>query len=111
MPTKRNRIMITPSDEVWALINELHGLTGTSKAGLISELLDQIAPVFQNTIQAVRYAKEGKVEEAQRIIGRFANEAVGQLAQAQLDLDDAVNDGRTVKGKRAKKGGFRGRTP
>lgn len=103
--------MITPSDEVLALVEELHEISGEPKAAIVSEMLDQVAPVFQNHIKALRYAKEGRVEEAQRIINRFASEALGQLSQAQLDLDTAVADHRTVKGKRAKKGGIRGRTP
>ena len=111
MPTTRNRIMITPSDEALALVNELNALTGTPKAAIVSELLDQVAPVIKSHIQAVRYASEGRVEEAQKIINRFAAETIGQLSQAQLELDTAVTDARTVKGKRAKKGGIRGRTP
>jgi hypothetical protein len=101
MPTQRKRMNITPSDEVWALINQVHALTGTPKASLVTELLDEIAPVFQNTIRALEMVNE-QPREAQRIVQNFANESMGRLAQANLDLDQAI-DARTVKGARAKR--------
>jgi hypothetical protein len=101
MPTLRKRINITPSDEVWALIDQVHALTGTPKAAIVSELLEEIAPVFQTTIQALSLVKE-QPREAQRLVQNFANESVASLVQAQLDLDVAI-DKRTVKGARAKR--------
>ena len=101
MAGKRKRLLITPSDEVWALIDEVHQLTGTPKAAIVSEMLDEIAPVFQNTIHALRIVQE-QPREAQRLIQNFANESLGKLAQASLDLDAAI-DGRTVKGKRSRR--------
>ena len=109
MATKRKRLQITLSDEVWALVEEIHGLTGDSKSAVISEMLDMVAPALQTQVGALRVLQENP-REAQRLVQNFANQAVGQLAQASLDLDAAL-DGRTVKGKRAKKGGPRGRTP
>lgn len=94
---KRKRLQVTLSDEVWALVEEVHALTGTPKAAVISEILDEIAPAFQNTINALRIVKE-QPREAQRLVQNFANEAIGKVAQAQLDLDSAI-DARTVKGK------------
>ena len=101
MATKRKRLNVTLSDEVWALVNEVHALTGTPKSAVISEILDEIAPVFQNTINALRIVQD-QPREAQRLIQNFANESVGKLAQAQLNLDAAI-DARTVKGKRARR--------
>lgn len=101
MPTKRKRVNVTLSDEVWALVNEVHALTGTPKAAVISDILDEVAPVFQNTIQALRIVKE-QPREAQRLIQNMANSAIAQASQAALDLDSAI-DARTVKGKRARR--------
>ena len=101
MATKRKRLNVTLSDEVWALVNEVHALTGTPKSAVISEILDEVAPVFQNTIHALRIVKE-QPREAQRLIQNFANEAIGKATQASLDLDAAI-DARTVKGKRARR--------
>jgi len=109
MPTKRRRIQVTPSDEVWALVDEVHALTGTPKAAILAEILDEVAPVFSNQIQALRMLQESP-REAQRLMQNFANESVGRLAQASLDLDNAI-DGRTVKGKRARRKGGKDGTP
>lgn len=101
MAVKRKRVLVTPSDEAWALIDEVHKLTGTPKAAIISEILDEVVPVFQTTIQALRIVKE-QPREAQRLVQNFANEAIAMAAQASLDLDSAI-DARTVKGKRSRR--------
>jgi hypothetical protein len=82
MPTLRKRINITPSDEVWALIDQVHALTGTPKAAIVSELLEEIAPVFQTTIQALSLVKE-QPREAQRLVQNFANESVASLVRQE----------------------------
>jgi len=109
MPTTRRRIQVTPSDEVWALIDEVHALTGTPKAAIVAEILDEVAPVFSNQLQALRILKDSP-REAQRLIQNFANESVAKLAQTSLDLDAAL-DGRTVSGKRARRKGAKNGTP
>lgn len=101
MTVKRKRLQLTLSDPVWALVNEVHELTGTPKAAIISEILDEVAPVFQTQIQALRVLKDSP-REAQRLIQNFSNENVSRLAQANLDLDLAI-DARTVQGQRAKR--------
>lgn len=101
MAAKQKRLQVTLSPEVRALVEEVHQLTGTPRAAIVSEILDEVAPVFQNTIHALRIVKE-QPREAQRLIQNFVNEAIGKAAQAALDLDAAM-DGRTVKGKRARR--------
>ncbi len=101
MAAKQKRLQVTLSPEVRALVEEVHQLTGTPRAAIVSEMLDEIAPVFQNTIHALRIVKE-QPREAQRLIQNFANEAIGRATQAALDLDAAM-DGRTVKGQRARR--------
>ena len=101
MATKRKRLNVTLSDDVWALVDEVHELTGTPKSAVISEILDEIAPVFQNTIEALRIVKE-QPREAQRLMQNFANESIVKATQAALDFDAAM-DGRTVKGKRSRR--------
>lgn len=101
MTAKQKRLQVTLSPEVRALVEEVHQLTGTPRAAIVSEMLDEIAPVFQNTIHALRIVKE-QPREAQRLIQNFANEAIGKATQAALDLDSAM-DGRTVKGQRARR--------
>lgn len=108
MTTKRKRLQVTLSDEAWDLINEVHDMTGTAKSAILSEIIDEVIPVFRNQIQALRLLKD-QPREAQRIIQNFANESIGRVAQQQLELSAAF-DARTVQGKRAKKGAGRGAT-
>lgn len=106
---KRPRLQITPSPELWRLIDLVHARTGQPKSGIVSELLDQAQPAVVMLLQALELAAEAP-REAQRLLTNFSADAVGQLMQAQLDLDKAITDKRTVKGKRAKRGAS-GRTP
>lgn len=101
MTTRRPRLQITLSDPVWALVEEVHVLTGTPKAAIISEILDEVAPVFQTQIEALRVLQDSP-QEAVRLIQRFSNENVSRLMQSSLDLDSAV-DARTVEGRKAKR--------
>jgi len=101
MTTKRKRMNITPSDEVLALIEEVNALTGTPKAAIISEILDNVAPVLTNQLQALRVLYDSP-REAQRLMQNVANDGIAKLAQAQLDLDTAI-DARTVKGARKRR--------
>jgi hypothetical protein len=102
-------LLLTPSDQVWQLVDEVHKLTGTPKAAIVSEILDEVAPVFTNQIQALRMLQDTP-REAQRLMQNFANESVAKLAQSSLDLDSAL-DGRTVQGKRARRKGPKNGTP
>ena len=110
MATKRQRIQVTLSDEVWLLVDEIHRLSGTPKSAVIGEMLDTVAPAITAQMQALRMLHENP-REAQRLMQNFVNEGIAQAAQATLDLDKAIGDARSVKGKRAKTGGLRGRTP
>lgn len=102
---KRRRINVTPSPEVWALVDAVHELSGEGKSAIVAGMLDVIAPSFQTTIQALELAKSAP-REAQQLMSNFGAKAVGELMQAQLDLDKAI-DGRTVEGKRKRRAGGR----
>lgn len=94
----RKRVQVTLSDEAWAMVCECSDLVGQSRSSLIAELLDAALPALQTTIQAVRVMKD-QPREAQRLLANYGAEMSRDLAQAQLDLDQAI-DKRTVKGKR-----------
>lgn len=98
MPTKRRRLVLTPSDEVWNLLDEVKSHTDQPLAAIASEMLDQLAPAIQVQLHALRMLADAP-REAQRIIQNQSNVLVHQLAQANLDLDAEI-DARTVKGKR-----------
>jgi len=97
----QRRVKVTLSQEVWDVVAEIHRLTDTPRAAIISELLDQVMPALKQTMEAIRIAKE-QPREAQRLLQRYSAQVIGDLAQGHLELDDAI-DGRTVEGQRAKR--------
>jgi hypothetical protein len=99
---KRPRLQLTPSPELWRLIDLVHEKTGQSRASVVAELLDEVAPAFQTMINALELAQSAP-RQAQQLMNNFSAQAVSQLMQQQLDLDAAI-DARTVKGKRARRG-------
>jgi predicted DNA-binding protein len=87
-----------------ALLDELSSLSGQPKAGIVSEFVDTALPAMEVTLQALRVLSR-QPEEARRLLSEFAHQQTANLAQAQLDLDVAL-DARTVKGQRRKKKGL-----
>lgn len=121
MPTSRKRLQLTLSDEVWALVDEVHKLTGTPKSAIVSEILDEIAPVFVTQLEALRLMQSAP-RQAQALMKDFSDKAIEGLAQHNLEFEELLTnheakqqqalelpaDGRTVKGRRLKKGVRRG---
>jgi hypothetical protein len=109
---KRTRLQITPSPELWRLIDLVHAKTGEPRAAVVSELLDQVAPAFQTMIAALEMVQESP-RQAQRLMTNYGAEKVAELMQMQVEFDhtltqkelelDKGSDGRTVKGKRARR--------
>lgn len=110
MATRNKRVQVALSDEVTRLVDELHELTGQTKSSIISELMDQVAPALQTTLEALKLLKD-QPREAQRLIQNFTNEAFMASAQASLEFDQALQARATQKGKRSRKGGLSGKSP
>jgi hypothetical protein len=92
------RLQVTLSPEANDFVGRVAMLTKQSKSSIASELLDLALPALETMAEAMQVVKDTPLE-AQRIMTRFAAQATGELAQAQLDLDSAI-DTRTMKGKR-----------
>lgn len=95
------RVAVTLSPESMRVLEELSAILEQPKAALVAELVDSALPALQATVEAIRVAKE-QPREAQRLMSNYAAQATMELSQQQLELDAAI-DGRTVKGKRAKR--------
>lgn len=91
------RLLFTPTAETMALLDELHAVTGRSRAGMVSEMLDEVAPVFREMLAHLK-ALQDSPEKARELVLGMAQEAHGIITQAAMDFDRI--DGRTVKGKR-----------
>lgn len=93
------RLLFTPTPETMALLDELHAETGKSRAGLVSEMLDATAPAFREMLDHLKALRQTP-ERARELVAELATEAHGIITQAAMDFDR--EDGRTVKGKRAR---------
>jgi hypothetical protein len=102
------RINVQLSPQSLALVVRLSDLTGQPRAALVAELVDAALPALVSGVEALEHAKAGRVDQAERLLSRFAHQATADLAQQQLDLQREV-DGRTVEGKRAKRRASGGR--
>jgi hypothetical protein len=96
------RVQVTLTPEAMAMLDEIAQLSGQAKAAMIAELVDAALPAMQVTLEALRVVRR-QPDEARRLMSQFAHQQTAALAQAQLNLDQAI-DGRTVKGKRQQRG-------
>lgn len=80
--TKNPRISFVPSDEVLKLVSKLSELSGESKAGIVSELMDDIAPVVAQQIDTftAMLAKPEKAREHLLELARQQHAAIDQVA-------------------------------
>lgn len=89
MTTIEPRISVTPSPTTGPMLREIAKLTGKPLATVVREMLDEMAPVMPELIDALRKIHT-RPEEAQAGLARMAAGMVRDLSQAQLDLDAAI---------------------
>lgn len=73
-----------------AALERVSVLTGEAKATLASQLVEAAIPAMDVAAEALQHVKDSP-REAQRLITRYSTEAVAQLAQHQLELDDLIS--------------------
>jgi len=103
--TVRPRIQFVPSARVESLLKELSELSGRSMASLAAEMLDEVSPVIQGQLEAMR-AIAATPEKAKQYVQDYANRAVIEIAQTALSFDPEP-----AKPKKATKGAGRRAKP
>lgn len=86
MATKSPRIAFVPSAEVRALLEEISALNGQPIASIASEMLDEVAPVFRDMVQALRQLHQ-QPEKARELVNDYAVRAIQQVGQATLEFE------------------------
>ncbi len=106
--TKRvPRLQVTLGAEERELLAIIADSQKQSQSSIVAELVEMSLPALRVMVDALKVFKE-QPREAQRLLQNYGNEAVQQLAQGALELDASITaDGRTVKGKRARRAGGR----
>lgn len=85
MPTKNERIAFRPSGPVRMILDELHNLTGKSRASMVSEMLDGVAPLFLEQMKLM-LALNNQPEKARELVTEFGMQGINTISQQLLDL-------------------------
>jgi SET domain-containing protein len=101
MTTKLPRIAFVPSEQVHELLRELSTLSGQSLASLVSEMMDEIVPVFQGQISAIRQIAASP-EKAREYVHDYATKAMADISQTVIEYAP-THDPRSVEGKKEKR--------
>ncbi len=79
-PSRAPRVMVQLSLEARVLLDRMTAASGQPKSSLIAELVDAALPAVANALEAIEHVKVGRVEEASRLMSRFAHEATSDFA-------------------------------
>ncbi len=85
MQTKNERIAFRPSGPVRMALDELHALTGQSRASIVSEMLDGVAPLFVEQLKLL-HSVAAQPEKARELVTKFGVEGINTISQQLLDL-------------------------
>ena len=81
MATKNPRISFVPSDRTLATLRTINSLSGKSMASVVSEMMDEMSPIFDEMIEALRKINQ-QPEKVREAIEQLANFARTEIAQA-----------------------------
>ena len=85
MNEKRERLAFRPSGPVRAAIDRLHVMTGASRAAIVSEMLDAVAPIFADQIEVMQRIADTP-EKARDYVREMAMHGINTISQQMLDL-------------------------
>jgi hypothetical protein len=95
---KTKRIQITPSDRTRAILERYRALTGKSMAGMISELMDESAPVLLEILDIhERYKNKPTIEK--KAILEFAQSGKQKITEIEGQIEMAFKPKRGRKPK------------
>ncbi|EKD1048565.1 hypothetical protein OQZ90_003121 [Listeria monocytogenes] len=96
MQKQRNRVNLTLSDDVFDTLTELSELSGTPRATIIHELIEEVIPQLKVSIELIKKlrANEMQMADAKKVFidmlmdaGDVLNDAQGQLNNVQGQLN------------------------
>lgn len=103
MATKKPRITVTLDPHVHEILTRLSELQGGSMSGIISDLLDSVAPVFERTCYVLQLADSAttgmnddiraSMERSEAKVQAMMDDAMGQLDVFAMDLTRAAQTG------------------
>lgn len=85
MPSNHPRLAFRPSGPVRAAIDRIHELSGRPRAEIISEMLDAVAPMFADQLEAMAKVATNP-ERAREYVQAMAMQGINTISQQMLDL-------------------------
>ena len=89
MQKQRNRVNLTLSDDVFETLTELSELSGTPRATIIHELIEEVIPQLKVSIDLIKKlrANEMQMADAKKVFIDMLMDAQGQLNNVQGQLN------------------------
>lgn len=85
MNEKRERLAFRPSGPVRVAIDRLNALTGRPRSEIVSEMLDAVAPMFAEQVEAMQRIADTP-EKAREYVQAMAMQGIHTISQQMLDL-------------------------
>ena len=89
MPTRNRRLLITPTPEIWRVLDEFHQVTGRAKASVAVEFLGAVTAQMHEIVNILRQVRDldeaardevaAASEQAMRRIGVLVEYASGEV--------------------------------
>ena len=94
MTKQRNRVNLTLDDELYQTLTELSELTGTPRATIIHELLNDVKPHIEKTLELAKLLKQEKIQmtDVQQFFYGMVADANEDIARAVRMLNEDKRD-------------------
>lgn len=94
MAKQRNRVNLTLDDELFETLTELSELSGTPRAAIINELLTEVKPQLDLSIDLIKKlrANEMQMSDARMVFNNLIADAGDVINQAQGDINRALRE-------------------
>jgi hypothetical protein len=94
MQKQRNRVNLTLDDELFATLTELSKLSGTPRAAIIHELLTDVKPHLDLSIDLIKKLKANQMQmsDARMVFNNLIADAGEVINNAQAEVNNALRE-------------------
>lgn len=94
MTKQRNRVNLTLDDELFATLTELSELSGTPRAAIINELLTDVKPHLDMSIDLIKKLKANQMQmsDAKMVFNNLVADAGDVINHAQGEVNKALRE-------------------
>ena len=94
MTKQRNRVNLTLDDELFATLTELSELSGTPRAAIINELLTDVKPHLDMSIDLIKKLKANQMQmsDARMVFNNLIADAGDVINHAQGEMNRALRE-------------------